>query len=94
MFVRSMGWVVKYMSWIYSLGSFFRFGASDDRMRYSLSRRCIMNGTQATPLSVQMTSRLGKRSFSPCITQFARCTMLHKTNEIACMLMNVSSCFR
>ena len=82
------------MSVMYSLGSFFRPGASDERIRYSLSRRCIMNGIHATPLSVQMTSSFGNRSFRPCMTQLVRCTIEHSTNEIACIEINVSSCFR
>ena len=43
---------------------------------YSLSKRCIMNGTQAMPLSTHSTFNLGKRSGKPFITQLARCTML------------------
>ena len=43
---------------------------------YSLSSRCIMNGTQASPLSIQITLSLGKRSGRPLMIQLVRCTML------------------
>ena len=69
MLVRSIGWQVKYISPMYSLGGLFRFGASDDRIMYSLSSRCIMNGSQDRPDSIQTTGSLGNRSGRPLITQ-------------------------
>src|SRR5439155_12071551 len=45
-FERSSGWLVKYMSAIYSLGRRLSSGASDDRIMYSESSRWIRNGTQ------------------------------------------------
>ena len=54
---------------MYSLGSRFRSGASDDRIRYSWSSRCIRNGTQASPLSIQSTFSFGKRSGIPLMIQ-------------------------
>ena len=51
---------------------------------YSLSRRWIRNGTQARPLSIQITLSLGKRSGSAFITQLDRCSMLKKVKPSAC----------
>ena len=75
---------------MYSLGGRLRSGASDERMKYSLSSRCIMNGTQASPLSIQITGSSENRSDRPSSTQFVMCTMLQSTNEIACTPMNRS----
>ena len=61
---------------MYSLGIFFSAGASDERIMYSLSKRCIMNGTQARPLSTHSTFSFGNRSGSPLTIQLAICTML------------------
>ena len=46
-----------------------RAGASEERIMYSLSSRCIMNGSQASPLSIHSTFSFGKRSGSPLMTQ-------------------------
>ncbi len=43
---------------------------------YSWSSRCIRNGTQARPDSIQITGSLGKRSPMPLMTQFVQCRML------------------
>src|SRR5271167_1893402 len=66
---------------MYSLGSLRSKGASDWRIRYSWSSRCIMNGNHAKPLSIQMTFRFGNLSGRPFMIQFVRCTMLQVTNE-------------
>ena len=50
---------------------------------YSLSSRWIMNGSQASPLSIQITLSLGKRSGSALMTQLVMCTMLYKTKPSA-----------
>ena len=54
---------------------------------YSLSKRCIMNGTQASPLSIHITLSLGKRSGSPFTIQLARFTMLNTVKPSACTVM-------
>ena len=64
------------MSVMYSPGSFFSAGHSDERIRYSLSSRWIMNGSHARPLSIQITLSLGKRSGMPLSTQLVMWTML------------------
>src|SRR5579883_1243180 len=71
-FERSSGWLVKYISWMYSLGRRLSSGASDDRIIYSESSRCIRNGTQASPLSIHTTFSFGNRSGSPLMIQFVR----------------------
>ena len=43
---------------------------------YSLSSRWIMNGSQASPLSIQITFSFGKRSGSPLMIQLVMWTML------------------
>ena len=88
MLVRSIGWQVKNISAMYSLGRRLRWGASDERIRYSLSSRCCMNGTQASPDSIHSTGSLGKRSGRPLMIQLVRWTILHNTNEMACIEMN------
>ena len=70
---------------MYSLGLRFSSGASDVRIMYSLSRRCIMKGSQARPDSIQTTLSLGKRSGRPLITQLVMWTMLQSTNDSACI---------
>ena len=60
-------------------------GASEVRLRYSWSRRCIRNETDARPLSTQMTLSLGNCLGNPLISQLVRWTMLQCTNEIACI---------
>src|SRR5579863_744794 len=55
----SSGCEVKNISRMYSLGRRFKSGASELRIRYSLSSRCIRNGTQARPLSIQITLSFG-----------------------------------
>ena len=40
-FERSSGWLVKYMSRMYSLGRRRKSGASEERIMYSWSSRCI-----------------------------------------------------
>src|SRR5437588_260302 len=72
---------------MYSLGGRLSSGASEVRLRYSWSRRCIRNGTHASPLSTQITFNPGKRSGRPLISQLVMCTMLQCTNEIACIEM-------
>ena len=59
------------MRFMYSLGFILSIGASLLRMRYSLSKRCIKNGTHAKPDSIQITFSFGKRSGSPFMIQFA-----------------------
>jgi hypothetical protein len=61
----SSGWLVKYISRTYSLGRRRSSGASEERIIYSESSRCIMKGTQARPLSTQITFNFGKRSGIP-----------------------------
>ena len=70
---------------MYSLGGRLSSGASEVRFRYSRSRRCIRNGTHASPLSTQITLSRGNRSGSPLISQFVMWTMLQCTKEIACI---------
>ncbi len=43
---------------------------------YSWSSRCIRNGTQARPDSIQITGSFGNRSPMPLITQLVRWMML------------------
>ena len=76
------------MSGMYSHGSFLRAGHSDVRIMYSLSKRWIMNGIQASPLSSQITLSFGKRSGSALMIQLAMCTMLYQTKPSACTEMN------
>lgn len=45
--VISIGCDEKYIPRMYSLGFFFSAGASGERIMNSLSKRCIINGTQA-----------------------------------------------
>ena len=63
----------------------FSAGASDERIRYSLSKRWVMKAIQAMPASTQITGSFGNRSGSPFITQLARCTMLPSGNDSACI---------
>ena len=51
---------------------------------YSWSSRCIRNGTQASPDSIQITGSLGKRSPMPLITQLVQWRMLYKVKPSAC----------
>ena len=51
---------------------------------YSLSSRCIRNGIQASPLSIQIDLSFGKRSGMPFTTQLVMCTMLNKVKPSAC----------
>ena len=60
------------MSRMYSLGFFLSSGHSDGRIMYSWSSRCIRNGTQASPDSIQITGSLGKRSPMPFTTQLVQ----------------------
>src|SRR5262249_46736926 len=89
---RSSGWLVKYISLIYSLGGLRSSGASDERIMNSEPSRCMRNGTQASPLSIQITLSRGKRSGSPLISQLVRCTRLKWTNDSACMEMKRLHC--
>ena len=59
---------------------------------YSESSRCITNGTQASPLSIQITLSLGKRSGRPLSTQLVMWIMLKCANDNACMPMKRLSC--
>src|SRR6476660_7208337 len=77
---------------MYSLGLRLSSGHSDVRIMYSESSRCITNGTQARPLSIQITLSLGKRSGRPLSTQLVMCTMLKCANDSACMPMKRLSC--
>ena len=61
---------------MYSLGRRLSSGASDERIMYSESSRCIRNGTQASPLSIQSSFSFGKRSGSPLMIQLVRWIML------------------
>ena len=54
---------------------------------YSWSSRCIRNGTQARPDSIQTTGSLGKRSPMPFTTQLVRCRMLYQVKPSACTEM-------
>ena len=74
---------------MYSLNFIFNIGASLLRMRYSLSKRCIMNGTQARPDSIQMIFSFGKRSGKPFMIQFAMCIMLWNTKPSAWTVINL-----
>ena len=64
------------MSCMYSLGLRLSSGASEERIMYSESSRCIRNGIQASPLSIHITLSLGKRSGSPFMIQFVMWMML------------------
>src|ERR1700728_5123488 len=86
--VTSSGCDVKYISEIYSLGNRFSSGASDCRIRYSWSSRCIMNGTQASPLSIQINFSFGNLSGRPLMIQLARWVMLQVTKDIECTERN------
>src|ERR1700758_4074056 len=72
------------MSRIYSDGFFFKSGASDGRSMYSWSSRCIRNGIQARPDSIQITGNLGKRSDKPLITQLVQLSTLYQVKPSAC----------
>src|SRR5216683_5910083 len=86
MLLVSIGCVVyQQCSRIYSLGTRLSIGASDGRIRYWSSSRCIRNGTQASPLSTQIDFSFGKRSGIPLQIQLVMWTMLHHTNPSACM---------
>ena len=50
----------------------------------SWSSRCIRNGTQASPPSIQITGSLGKRSPSPLVIQLVMCRMLKNGKPSAC----------
>ena len=54
---------------------------------YSLSSRCIRNGIQASPLSIQTVLRRGKRSGMPFTTQLVRWSMLCQAKPSACTAM-------
>ena len=53
----------------------------------SLSSRCIRNGTQASPLSIQIVFSFGKRSGMPLTSQLVMCSMLHQEKPSACTPM-------
>ena len=72
MLLLSSGWEVKYISRMYSLGGRLSMGASHTRIMNSWSSRCMMKGTQASPLSTQTSLSFGKRSGRPLITQLVR----------------------
>src|SRR5439155_11794295 len=65
-------------------GSFLSSGHSEERSIYSWSSRCITNGIQARPDSIQITGSLGKRSPMPLITQLVRCSTLYQVKPSAC----------
>src|SRR6202023_3378624 len=71
------------MSRMYSLGFFLSTGASEGRIMYSWSSRCIRNGTQARPDSIQTTGSFGKRSPMPLMTQFVQCNTLYQVKPSA-----------
>src|SRR5713101_4639087 len=73
------------MSCMYSLGRRLSSGHSDVRIMYSESSRCMRKGTQASPLSIQITLSLGKRSGMPLSTQLVMWIMLKCTNDSECM---------
>src|ERR1700691_5336093 len=75
------------MSRMYSEGFFFKSGASDGRSMYSWSSRCIRNGTQARPDSIQITGSLGKGSPMRLTTQFVQCSTLYQEKPSACAAM-------
>src|SRR5713226_6166620 len=86
MLLVSIGCVVyQQCSRMYSLGTRLSSGASDGRIRYWSSRRCMRNGTQASPLSTQIDFNFGKRSGMPLQIQLVMWTMLHHTKPSACM---------
>src|SRR5271163_4397963 len=70
---------------MYSLGSRRSCGASDGRIMYPSSSRCIRNGTQASPLSTQIGLSLGKRSGMPVRIQLVAWIMFDQTKHSACM---------
>jgi hypothetical protein len=57
---------------MYSLGSRLSIGASQVRIWYSWSSRCIRNGIQASPLSIHSTFSFGNRSGNPLMIQLVR----------------------
>src|SRR5476651_1693444 len=69
------------MSRMYSLGFFLSSGHSEGRSMYSWSSRCIRNGTQARPDSIQTTGSFGNRSPMPLITQLVQCTTLYQLGD-------------
>src|ERR1700723_3393882 len=71
------------MSRMESDGFFFRSGHSDRPSMYSGASRCIRNGTQARPDSIQITGRLGNRSPRPLTTQLVQLTMLYQVKPSA-----------
>src|SRR6516225_827595 len=79
-----IGYDEYYMPRMYSLALFLSSGHSEGRIMYSRSWRCIRNGTQARPDSIQITGSLGKRSPMPLITQFVHCRMLYQVKPSAC----------
>src|ERR1041384_6251093 len=89
MSVTSMGCQGEDMSRVEAPGSFFSAGASDERIMYSLSSRWIMNGSHASPDSIQITLSLGKRSGSAFSTQLVMWTMLYQTKPSAWTEMNL-----
>ena len=72
---------------MYSLGLRLSSGASDVRIMNSLSSRCIRNGTQASPLSIQIVLSFGNRSGMPLISQLVMCSMLHQVKPRLCTAM-------
>ncbi len=50
---------------------------------YSWSSRCIRNGIQARPDSIQITGSLGKRSPRPLITQLVQLSTLYQVKPSA-----------
>ena len=54
---------------------------------YSWSSRCIRNGIQASPDSIQITGSLGKRSPMPLTTQLVQLTTLYQVKPSACTEM-------
>ncbi len=44
--------------------------------------RCIMNGSHASPFSIQMIFSFGNRSGIPLMTMLVMWTMLNSTNPI------------
>src|ERR1700716_962860 len=77
---------------MYSLGLRLSSGHSDVRSLYSELSRCMANGIQASPLSIQITLSLGKRSGRPLSTQLVIWIMLKCANDSACMPMKRLSC--
>src|SRR5680860_1667450 len=77
---------------MYSLGSFFSNGASDVLIMYSASSRCIRNGRNVTPLSIQTALRPGKRSGMPLMVQLVRWTMLYSVRPMPWAERNLLNC--